>query len=106
MSNKYYSFLLNHKRNGKHFFNDCKIAAASPRDAVGFYFSLSSINFWNAKRLNKKCFEYPIQEWVKMTLKRVYVFELVKRTGKTIQQFKLVDEFDITELLSKFPNSY
>jgi hypothetical protein len=104
----YYSFgrrsLLDDK---KIYYIDCKLPATCPRDAVAFYNTLySKIPCWNSKRLNKKFFEYPLQDWVATFLKRVYVFELVAKKGKTIQQYKLINEFDISEILDKFPTHY
>lgn len=101
---RYYSFgVWDVKQVNVHFL-DVKMPAHTPRDAIALYNVIfSKIPFWNGKRLNKKSFEYPSQEWVMRVIKRVYVFELANERGKTVRQFRLIDSFDIDEIIKKFP---
>lgn len=101
---KFYSFGMWDIRREKVYFLDCKMPAHTPRDAIALYNVIfSKIPFWNGKRLNKKVFEYPSQEWVLRFIKRVFVFELANERGKTVRQFRLIDSFDIDEIINKFP---
>lgn len=101
---KYFSFGIWDIKREKVIFIDPKIPAHTPRDGIAIYNVIfHKIPLWNSKRLNSKIFEYPSREWVLSFFKRVYVYELVKKKGKTIMQFKLIEDFDIDEIIIKFP---
>lgn len=100
----YYSFLIWWlSKDNTTILRDIKLFAPSPRDAVAMFFIYGDMQYHNKKKLNVKEFHYPARTRVENRIVRIYEYERVCRRGKTVVQYRLINEIPIEAILKQFP---